>query len=559
MSGPRGRISRGLLVAAAAVLLALGLPAPDVATAADPPPVPVPVLTVPPAGIRGHALWDSWFQLAPFGYEEQELFVSGTAVDAAGTPAPYTTRMIVTRPKDPTRFNGVVLLDWVNVTVQFENAVDTLQAQPMLLRDGYAYVHMSAQQAGLCCVPHFTAKMWDPVRYAAINHPGDPWAFDMVTQIAQAFREPQAPGGVDPMGALGVGRVRHVLAAGQSQSAIELYDYLEGWLPTHPSAVGIIDGVLLHGDVSKPKTFSQPLPVPVIKLLSDAEAVDDRVDPASLDPHLRLWEVAGSPHADYWNSYQAAHGYGARLLLDAPPIDPGSYAAVLDGAGNYGEQITPELATCFLGGTALPLHAATSAAIHQLARWADGGPAPNSGPRFQFAGGQLAKDQYGNTLGGIRLPPIDVPVASYLSTACALSGITVPFTDLQLQGLYGTHAEYERRMAAATDAAVAAGWILPEDALDLMSHACRARNRFPASDQPCLAYTPPPFFQPLSTATVGADASAATTAPAAPAGSATSAPARPGGRLPATGGAVPVGMAVVLLLLAAGGRRLLTR
>ena len=64
------------------------------------------------------------------------------------------------------------MLDWVNVTAQFENAVDTLEAREMLLREGWAFVHVSAQTAGLCCTP-LTPKVYDPVRYAAINHPGD--------------------------------------------------------------------------------------------------------------------------------------------------------------------------------------------------------------------------------------------------------------------------------------------------------------------------------------------------------------------------------------------------
>ena len=47
-------------------------------------PVPTPTLTEPPAGLKGFPLWDSYSDLAPFGYEEQEYFVSGTAVDAGG-------------------------------------------------------------------------------------------------------------------------------------------------------------------------------------------------------------------------------------------------------------------------------------------------------------------------------------------------------------------------------------------------------------------------------------------------------------------------------------------
>ena len=62
------------------------------------------------------------------------------------------------------------MLDWVNVTAQFENAVDTLEAREMLLREGWTYVHVSAQKAGVCCTP-LTPQVYDPVRYARSTTP----------------------------------------------------------------------------------------------------------------------------------------------------------------------------------------------------------------------------------------------------------------------------------------------------------------------------------------------------------------------------------------------------
>jgi hypothetical protein len=113
--------------------------------------VPDPTVTGPigNAGVRGHALWDSWYDLSEVGYTEEEYFVSGTALHSTSSAAAdYTTRIIVTRPSDPAQFSGAVMLDWVNVTAQFENAVDTLEAREFLLREGWAYVHVSAQTAG---------------------------------------------------------------------------------------------------------------------------------------------------------------------------------------------------------------------------------------------------------------------------------------------------------------------------------------------------------------------------------------------------------------------------
>jgi hypothetical protein len=90
---------------------------------------------------------------------------------------------------------------------------------------------------------------------------------------------------------------------------------------------------------------------------------------------------------------------------------------------------------------------------------------------------------------------VEVPVATYRSTDCELGGITVPFDPVTLLQRYPTYADYEARMVAATDRAVRAGWLLPEDAVDQLRRACAVRERYPASTDTCgwEDYTPPPF------------------------------------------------------------------
>jgi hypothetical protein len=149
-----------------------------------------------------------------------------------------------------------------------------------------------------------------------------------------------------------------------------------------------------------------------------------------------------------------------------------------------------------LAGSTMPMHYATSSAIYQLDQWVragDDGFSPANGPRFQLdAGGKQAKDADGNTLGGIRMPPIDVPVARYQSTSCPLGGLTVPFTDVEIAQRYPTHAQYDGLMRSATDAAVRDGWLLPDDAVDLMARVCAAKSRWPLeSAGDCDPYEPP--------------------------------------------------------------------
>lgn len=438
------------------------------ASASVPSTVPVPVVAGPigDAGLMGHALWDSWYDLSELGYAEEEYFVSGTAKNHADPTqsAAYTTRILVRRPLDAARFNGTVILDWVNVTAQFENAVDTLEAHQLFHRDGYAYVHVSAQAAGVCCIP-LTPQGWDPVRYAALSHPGDDYAFDMFSQIAQLMK---TPGEIDPMAGL---PVRRVIAVGQSQSGTRLRDYL---IEVQPQA-RVIDAFLVHADGSGEKTYPADPVVPTIQLLSEREATPD--DP-NVSNNYRLWEIAGAAHQDFWIGVHQVQAQSLRALAgirQAASADEDLHVQ----AGNYGEQYDPGQFVCVVEGTQFPLRYAVMAAIHYLDRWLRDGTPPPQGPRFEFDdSGALARDADGNALGGIRLPPIDVPVASYRSDLCDLGGITIPFTEVQLQQRYPTHADYYCRMKAATARALADGFLLPEDADDLMQRVEQSANRW---------------------------------------------------------------------------------
>jgi hypothetical protein len=443
--------------------------------------VPMPTLTRPPAGVTGHPLWDSWHQLAPFGYEEAEYFVSGTARALDGSKAPYTTRIIVFRPKTQKRFNGAVMLDWVNVTAQFENGVDTAEGREVLLREGWAYVHVSAQKAGVCCTP-LTPRVYDPVRYAALDHPGDQYSADMFSQIALALTRHE---GLDPMRGLTVERV---IAAGQSQSADKLYDYVTKW----QDAADVIDGFLIHGNGTVRKTFPDKLTVPVLNLLSDREAEPEK---PTRDRNYRLWEVAGTGHSGYFIGVQQVQG-ASRRVAGLPAVDRAAYDALIDDAGNYGQIPDPRLAACVVYGSTMPMHYSVNAALHELDRWIRTGKRPVRAPRYQFDGSAQALDVHGNPKGGIRLPPIEVPVAEYRSKACELGGITVPFSDAQVQGLYPTFNRYQRLMKRATNRAVKRGWLLPVDARDMMRRVCAVQSRYPdALRGTCRAasYDPPRF------------------------------------------------------------------
>jgi hypothetical protein len=454
------RGSRLLVVGLSALLIGVG-PASQ-ATPRKGQSVPSPTVTGPipsTQGSHGRPQTDSAFDLEPYGYAEEEFFVSGTAktYTAEPTSADYTTRMLVRRPIDPKDFNGTVIVEWNNVTAQHDQTPDYFWSYPMILREGYAYVVVSAQAAGICCAPPLALQFIDNGRYRDLSHPGDDYSFDMFSQVAKSLRDPT---GVDPLAGL---KVKRALAAGHSQSASRLYTYVN---EVHPDA-DVFDGFFIDGGGSQ--TYpAEPL-APVLHMREEGWQASP-VEP-NVDRNYRLWEVAGATHGDYW-VVRAQFDNPERLIPQQEQFGPGWREREEDLVGNYGYDVEPRQTTCPIGGGMFPKRYAVSAALKRLDEWVrTGRPAPRV-PRLEFdPNGQVARDEFGNGKGGLRLPPIDVPVATYASGACQLFGVTIPLPPTTMRELYPTHDDYVTKMQTATDAAVAAGILLPEDAADLMARA----------------------------------------------------------------------------------------
>ena len=88
----------------------------------------------------------------------------------------------------------------------------------------------------------------------------------------------------------------------------------------------------------------------------------------------------------------------------------------------------------------------------------------------------LARDAYGNALGGVRSPHVDVPIATLDSVNsgvffCGLFGSTTPFTPAQLLALYPTHHDFVTKWLEAIYSGVANGFLLSADAGELFAAA----------------------------------------------------------------------------------------
>jgi hypothetical protein len=456
------RLLRTALALSLLPLLAVAAPAPS----APPPAVPDATVTGPvTGGLRGHPWYDPAFETASVGYVEEEFFLSGTAraLTTAAAPAAYTTRVFVVRPKEPKRFNGTVVVEWDNVTAQAAFSPMFTWTHRLLLREGYAFASVSAQAAGVCCAP-LSHKVWDPVRYQPLSHPGDDYSFDVFAQSVKALRAPKA---LAPLGPL---KAKRVLAVGNSQSASRLHT----WLERVQAQTGVVDGVIL--DAGGSKQMTKPPLVPTVHLLSE-DGIDAEVPDQLGSRTYRLWEVPGASHNDAETARHIDFGGAGRNGVDAPKTSFAEHEA-LHETFHYGEEGPGTWVGCQpvgQGGNEYPRGYAVSAALHQLDRWVRTGVPAGQPPRVRFDdSGAIVRDAYGHPLGGLRLPPLDVPVARYLATTCGLFGQTVPLSPTELSALYPTHDDYVAKVRVAVQRAVRAGWLLPPDAAEHLRFAERS-------------------------------------------------------------------------------------
>ena len=169
--------------------------------------------------------------------------------------------------------------------------------------------------------------------------------------------------------------------------------------------------------------------------------------------HFRLWEIAGTAHADQ---------YTARLGF-ADTGDGTAERAILDPASADGGVL--RCGTPINAGVAFPV---LNAGLFHLERWVRDGTAPPKAPRLASKGDELVRDEHGIARGGIRTPLVDVPLSTNTGlenkggTFCFLFGTTAPFDAATLASLYPSHDAFVTRFARSADRAVKAGyWLAP--------------------------------------------------------------------------------------------------
>jgi hypothetical protein len=430
--------------------------------------VPSPTVTGPirAKDLPGHPSHDYPFSssavdLACPGYVEEEFFIEGTA-NRYNTPTlqtgslldgghHYKTRIVVRRPMYPDQFNGVVLLEWQNPATGADlDAIWGTQWRH-ILRSGYAWVGVTVHQVNIHGANGL--KWWNPTRYGSLDVTDngtimdDSLMHDIYSQAAQAIR---CPKGTDMLGNL---PVRTILTVGASAGALVIY-----YNSIHPLH-HVVDGFyFVRGGYGTRTDIDSK----VFHVVSEREVIARL--PTGREPdsdRLRTWEIAGGAHFGYFSFMYH------QLVIGRDGLPP---QGALTGCG------LPPL-------DRIPDYYVSSAVIDHLVRWVEQNIFPPIAPLLQVQSvgppAVLARDSYGNALGGIRLPQHAVPTAtnSGVNTGpgwCSVWGSYVPFDEGTLKALYPSHNAYVSEFNQAVKEDLKAGFIVKEDAYKMMNEAANS-------------------------------------------------------------------------------------
>jgi hypothetical protein len=380
---------------------------------------------------------------AKFNYEAKEYFISGTT----SSGMPYKTRIVIRKPKDNAKFNGLILAESMHPS-----------GNPWVFHFTQTYA-MTTGVVGLEILTSTPAGLAaeNPARYKDLVVPNGA-ANDIIAQAGALMKSDHKD---RPLSGL---VVRKMILTGSSASAAAAQNYLSNAHMAQRLAdmKPIYDGFM-------PTSANGQIPVldvPTILVPTMRETFNANGTTQPDNDKLRVYEFAGMAHID-------------SRVAGAYYPDPCKYPI-----------------------SRYPLGAEMSVALDKLFAWVDKGVAPPHADRFYVdfnpdnkpkldrdKGSLLALDEFGNVKGGIRNTYVDVPVKSFHvpdeaseprvanphytimarrtagqdpdAQLCGLSNFEIAMPKDQLKKIYKNPKTYYNKVAERYDELVKEGWALP--------------------------------------------------------------------------------------------------
>jgi len=443
--------------------------------------------------------------LTAFGYIEEEYFISGKAnvydYDSNGnvivrTPeAPYTTRIHIRRPLDKTKFSGNVIVELNNPTALHDLDLQWMFCRDFFIENGDIWVGITVKPISIKALKKFNAE-----RYASLsmNNPQPPdqrcepklfllddtspetengLVWDIVSQVGSLLKINSESNPIKDY------NVEYLIATGYSQTGGYLTTYIN---PIHPldsaklsDGSPIYDGYMVgDGDAfmfplnqcvdsvppGETDVTIKPRGVPIISVVTQGllpvTAAARRPDSDTLEDKFRRYEIPGAAHVNQISNDRKPSP--ADIAKSGIP----ETAANCEGVDEYGI-------------TNFPIEYFMNSAYANLYKWLRTGALP---PKAQpiltekVEGKdeiQVKLDEYGNAIGGVRNPYVEIPVATYYGQShpldkesgffCSLAGYSEPFDNDKIKSLYPTKEDYLNKVNTMVDSMVGEGFLTKRD------------------------------------------------------------------------------------------------
>ena len=443
--------------------------------------------------------------LAASGYIEEEYFISGKAnvygYDTKGnvierTPdAPYTTRMLIRRPADRTKFSGNVIVELNNPTALYDMDLQWMFCRDFFIENGDIWAGITVKPISVTAL-----KKFNPERYAtmSMSNPQPPdqrcrpkpsrlddtspetengLVWDIVSQAGALLKSNAESNPIRDY------NIKYLIATGYSQTGGYLTTYINLISPLDtaklPDGSPIYDGYMVgDGDAfmfplnqcvdavppGETGVAIKPAGVPVISVATQGllpmTAAARRPDSNTPEDKYRRWEIPGAAHVN-------------QISNDHKPC-----SSDIEKSG-----IPPTATNCAgvneYGVTTFPLEYFMDSAYSDLYTWlAAGTPPPEARPIMteKVEGKdeiQVKLDKYGNAIGGVRNPYVEYPIAAWYGRSrpldensaffCMLAGYSQPFDNDRIRGLYPTREDYLNKVNTMVDTMVTERFLIKSD------------------------------------------------------------------------------------------------
>ncbi|MBF9135519.1 hypothetical protein I0C86_42490 [Plantactinospora sp. S1510] len=420
----------GLAAALAGPALLATLPAsPGVAaTAVAPVAVPaLPTVEGPIAGpgpmFPGIRPGAAGTNLEDFDYVSEEYFVSGIA-----NGAPYKTRILVRHPAKARKFSGEVVAEPLH---RGGNALTCQFAHYGIAQRGHGCLEIAARPINLNNgnSPTSSLQPFNPARYGDFQVSASQ-SNEIIAQVGRLIRSnlPSGPFAHFP--------VRNLVLTGSSDSSAATRSFMAGGHASYrmPDGRPIYQGYFVGSTLGAAPVEQTDVPTIQMPTQFEVNSTDAYRRPDSDVPgnQFRLYEVAGMAHNDSREN----------------PAFPA-------GGCDHPLSQFPFGAMMFMG-------------VQHLLDWVRDGTVPPHAAYLDVDddlgdGTRVALDRYGNALGGVRTPYLEVPVSRYTVPnsgpgLCYQTGYQTPLPQATIKSLYRNPGQYVSKVHKSLHELVKQGW-----------------------------------------------------------------------------------------------------